>query len=347
MLRAMARNAARNGSGAGGGTLRLIRCDVGRESYCLSMDWVRSIQRQDLLERNRSYGGPLGWLPGFGTRIPVWSLPARLGSALAPQQPTGPIVVLDAEPEPWGLAVDRVSRATPPATDRLALPQVAQDPQGRFRSVVRLDGSLALELDPDHLVPGSRTGPEEAAAEEAASEDAVAAEEEGAAATGHRERSPQPTGGSARAGSLMLFSTAPRSGTGAPDLLFGLSLLQVREISLPLPLTPVPSSPDFLLGLAPWRDGVVPVVDLSLRLGSGPSFFEGGSRFLVVRGARNPARLAFPIRPDVRSVALPLEGRPVEGEPAVARHLVRGMFETSLGTVVVPDVDRILAGGAV
>ena len=67
-------------------TLRLIRCNIGHETYGLDMSWVRSIQRLDRLLINPEMGvdeaGFVGWLPGNEGDIPVFNMAGRLGAPL-------------------------------------------------------------------------------------------------------------------------------------------------------------------------------------------------------------------------------------------------------------------------
>jgi purine-binding chemotaxis protein CheW len=48
---------------------------------------------------------------------------------------------------------------------------------------------------------------------------------------------------------------------------YGIDLLQVQEIAGALPITRVPGTPDYVLGLVNLRGQVIPVLDLSAKLG--------------------------------------------------------------------------------
>jgi purine-binding chemotaxis protein CheW len=353
---------AAGGAGAlpGRGALRLVRCEVGGASFCLDPARVRSIRRSDQLEptpppgspgppgaANAAGGRPLGWLPDEGGPIAVYSLAARLGASLLPPRAAGPVIVLDAGPEPWGLMVDRVSRTAEVApAARLPLPPLARDPaRGWFDGVAALPDRLALVLAADRLHPAARAartaeGVEGAAADGGAGAEAGPSPPEGAPDP-TAAPSPSAAGANGGPGRIVLFSTSPG---GEAPVLFALTLAQVQEIARPQPLTRVPGAPPYLLGLARWRDEAVPVIDLSLRLGGGPSFFEGESRLLIARGARVPRRLGFPVRTEIRALALPLPNRPSRQRRLLDRSLVRGIFELDAGTVFVPDLDRFLAG---
>jgi chemotaxis signal transduction protein len=304
--------------------------------------------------------------------VPVYALATLLGFAPPPGAPAGPIVVVTgARGTRRGLAVERVARVTAGAAP-LPLPEVVRAATGeRFAGAVRLDDRLALLLAPERLLS------ENGAGGDARGEQAEAGPERGPSA-GNRGAQPakvrsEPapavgaaglgavhTARSARSGSLppsathptavaphgpepppravMLFS-APRNGHGAT--LFGLSLAQVEEVLRPVPVTPVPGAGGGLLGVLLWRDRVVPVIDLSGGPAADPTAGPPG-RLLVVRGVRRPGRVAFPVRADLRVEPLPLPSRAWADGPRISPLAALGVFELAAGTVVVPDVDRIL-----
>jgi purine-binding chemotaxis protein CheW len=51
------------------------------------------------------------------------------------------------------------------------------------------------------------------------------------------------------------------------DVRYGVAIGAVREIVNPLPTVPLPSAPAWIVGVADYRDEVVPVVDLRTRFG--------------------------------------------------------------------------------
>ncbi len=64
---------------------------------------------------------------------------------------------------------------------------------------------------------------------------------------------------------------------------YGLEIGTVAEILLMRPLTPVPRTPPFVLGIASLRGAVLPVLDLALRLGLPPGPGARSNRIVVVR----------------------------------------------------------------
>jgi chemotaxis signal transduction protein len=286
-------------------TLRLIRCDTAGETYGLDMSWVRSIQRTDRLRRSPEAKGPstnhhrgepvepsghspVGWLPGNEGDIPVFSLASQIGR---PSSKEGSalqrIVVLNAEPRPWALLVDRVSQVIQIPADRVVpLPPIVVNPSADyFKGVIKLDKELILFLSPERLHPDASPPPpcSPPQAEEIRRE----AREAVSPSPGTGTKSPTISDGSQRRshGQIVVFSTAEPH-PAERTLSFGLSISQVPEILEPLPLVPVPAAPIFVLGLVNWRDWPVPVIDLAGRLGlaseANPSA-NGQTRLIIAR----------------------------------------------------------------
>jgi len=72
---------------------------------------------------------------------------------------------------------------------------------------------------------------------------------------------------------------------------YALPIDAVTEIVLPRAVTPLPRTPDFVLGVVSLRGAVVPVVDLPRRLGLTCSEPSRGSRILVLRDGED--RMGF------------------------------------------------------
>ncbi|MEE9386491.1 MAG: chemotaxis protein CheW [Nannocystaceae bacterium] len=67
------------------------------------------------------------------------------------------------------------------------------------------------------------------------------------------------------------------------DEVYALEIRSIIEITKLFTITPVPRSADFVLGIGNVRGMVLPVIDLSVRLGLGPCKRERSARMLIVR----------------------------------------------------------------
>lgn len=80
---------------------------------------------------------------------------------------------------------------------------------------------------------------------------------------------------------------------GVSNQLFGIDIMTIREIRAWSPVTRLPRVPDYVAGVVNLRGAVLPVMDLSIRLGWGPTEttarnpiivteYQGQSRGLIV-----------------------------------------------------------------
>lgn len=67
------------------------------------------------------------------------------------------------------------------------------------------------------------------------------------------------------------------------EVRYGVTIGVVREIVNPLPTVPLPSAPAWIVGVADYRDEVVPVVDLRTRFGIRATDATPRTKWIVVR----------------------------------------------------------------
>ncbi|HEV3162908.1 MAG TPA: chemotaxis protein CheW [Isosphaeraceae bacterium] len=315
----------------------VIRCLIGDEAYGLEMAWVRRIDRADHLRLQPGPGGAVGVLPDVDGDIPVFSLANQLdrpqaanenGTGLIPH-----ILVLNGDPGPLGLLVDRVSPSQRvPATSFLSLPALVADSSTRyFRGVIKLDKEMMLWLAPERLIPaGTPTwesrGPDD---------------EEGPPVDRLPRRHRDLESRRQAEGQLVIFSTTDSAERKRP-ISFGLSINQVLEILDLPPLIPVPGAPETIVGLVAWHDRALPVIDLGLRLGLPRLTADARTRLMIARAASSSDPVGFLVRPLVRVRGLPLPHLPCRQAPPVEPSLIRGAMELKDETLVIPDIARVL-----
>jgi purine-binding chemotaxis protein CheW len=307
----------------------VVRCAVGNESFAVSLDQVRGFHRADRLQPGGE-GGCAGQLLTEGGNIPVFALANLLGrpgvSAVAPSRALSHIILLKTEHGAWGLLPDSVSWASRLEAEsvRPLPPLLRLWPEIPARSILLGERELHLLLQPTLLHPNAvAPGPTTA---EASDEDSL-------------------NGGSASPGDVrdrVIVVALTDPAPGERPLAAGLSLGLVEEIVELLPLTPVPRAPAFLLGLAAWRGNPLPVLDLSFRMGLGPTPQERRSCILVIRGG-TAGLVGLLVRPGLRVIALPVEHTACERPLPLDRSFVQGAVELSQETLVVPNLSRVLA----
>jgi len=67
------------------------------------------------------------------------------------------------------------------------------------------------------------------------------------------------------------------------DVRYAVGIGAVREIVNPLPTVELPSAPSWVIGVADYRDEVVPVIDLRVRFGLAKSVSTPRTKWIVVR----------------------------------------------------------------
>lgn len=300
--------------------LRLVYCRTGDESYCLDMSLIQSIQRYERMERNPAPEGPLGWLDRQGSRLPVFSMAERLGRpSPAGATSKGAILVLAGKPDPWGLAVDRVSRPFDVTPDKvMAVPEPAQS--GAFQSVVLTPEGLVLRLLPDQLHLAAQ------------------ARESGPAPV---RKAPVWPANATGVGRILLFGARDIATQGV-DVVFGLSFSQVLEVCSGLPHVAVPGAPKHVLGMVQWRERPVAVIDIVGLAGLPSVSYESGARILIVRPGEGPQVIGVPVNSGIRWQALPLPHQPWRRELPLDLRYVRGIFEMGAEVLLIPDLTAIV-----
>lgn len=110
-------------------------------------------------------------------------------------------------------------------------------------------------------------------------------------------------------------------------------------------LTPIPRTPDFILGLAPLRSSALTVVDcaLALELGRPVEPAEDVAQCVVVDHEGHPYALLVDTVEDVAEATS--EPAEVKGETAPGwQRTAKGMVETAIGPVLLLDPAAIIAG---
>ena len=127
---------------------------------------------------------------------------------------------------------------------------------------------------------------------------------------------------------------------------FVVNILQVKEIKLMLPLTPIPKSPVYLDGVANLRGDIIPVINLRKKLNLPVSKHTEDTRIMVVE---QESRLVGIIVDSVTEVHL-LPADSISPPPSalggINVQLIRGVARAHDRLLVFLDIDRILSPGS-
>lgn len=306
-------------------TVSTLRCYAGEQAYCLDVDQVTGIERGAQLSPNPDADGPIGWIARSGRKIPVYSLVERLGGGTRSRE-VGAILVMNSE-DPWGLAVDRISRfQRAHASSPEPVPPTLGPLSGSFfRGVTVEEGTPMLHLCPERLHPNAPP----------ASVTPVPPRTQ--------ENANAPV--TASPGRLLLFSLPNHVPpgilpNGRSRLWFALSYSQVLEIVSGIRYSPVPSAPPDVLGLIAWRRRATPVVDAGKLFGLPPVEFPATQRLLIAHSPVWRMAIAVPAGAEMQTRVLPVQHRPCN--LPLDPNSTRGIFEIGEGQFVVfPDINAI------
>ena len=127
---------------------------------------------------------------------------------------------------------------------------------------------------------------------------------------------------------------------------YGIGVMKVKEIIGLMRATPVPRTPDYVLGVINLRGKVIPVIDLRLRFGL--ESIESTDRTCVivveVDGKAGPAMIGIVV--DSVSDVLNIKEEDIEGDLAFGTSLdtdyILGMAKMADGLKILIDIDKIL-----
>lgn len=124
---------------------------------------------------------------------------------------------------------------------------------------------------------------------------------------------------------------------------FCIDIGHVREIRGWSPTTTLPHAPDYVKGVMNLRGNVIPVIDLSLRLGLGAT--EPTERHVIVITTLGEATSGFLVEAVSDIVSMPAnELKPTpEVASSSAREFVEGVFAEAGGLVRLVDLQKIVA----
>jgi len=118
--------------------------------------------------------------------------------------------------------------------------------------------------------------------------------------------------------------------------LFGINILQVQEILLKQPITPIPLAPAYVLGLIGLRGQIVTAVDLKKRVGLTPTETTDDHYHLVVSDKGSVASLQVDRIGDVLEIPAAQFVPPPESLNGVDPHFLAGvvMLENQILSVI-------------
>ncbi len=128
---------------------------------------------------------------------------------------------------------------------------------------------------------------------------------------------------------------------------YGLEILRVREIIGLMDITPVPKTPDYVLGVINLRGKVIPVVDLRLKFGLPYKDPDDRTCVIVVEVATEGGTVQMGIVVDRVNEVVDVKGSEVEPTPSFGVSLdtafILGMAKVGDKVKILLDIDKVLS----
>lgn len=148
--------------------------------------------------------------------------------------------------------------------------------------------------------------------------------------------------GDARGDSVTQFLTFVSNGE-----VYGVSILNIREIVSYGNITRVPMMPDFVAGVINLRGSVVPVVDLALRFAQEPAARTKRSSVVILDVMYEDEEMEIGITVDVVNEVLDIRASEVEPAPSfgtkIRTDFISGMGKVDNQLLVLLNIETILS----
>jgi purine-binding chemotaxis protein CheW len=128
---------------------------------------------------------------------------------------------------------------------------------------------------------------------------------------------------------------------------YAVTVLKVTEIIGCSALTKVPGTPTWIRGVLNLRGAVVPVVDLSVKFGIGPTEITPRTCVVIVEIEHDGEKLVLGVMADAVSQVIELGADEIQPPPSFGPRVrvdcIQGMCNSNGRFVVLLDIDRVLS----
>lgn len=126
---------------------------------------------------------------------------------------------------------------------------------------------------------------------------------------------------------------------------FGVEVIRTREILNLSPITQVPQTPDYMLGVINLRGQVVPVVDMRLKLGLEAKEQTQNTCIIVVEILINEEALVVGLFADAVNEVLDIQENQIEPAPRLGTKIntafIQGMGHIDDQLLILLDIDKV------
>ena len=133
--------------------------------------------------------------------------------------------------------------------------------------------------------------------------------------------------------------------------IFAVEVAKVREILDVTTITKVPQTPDFMCGVINLRGGVVPVIDLRLKLGMSRTENTVHTCIIVIEIALEDETVILGTLADSVQEVFDLDGDQIEPAPRIGTKLhtdfLKGMVKHSESFIMILDIDKVFSASEI
>ncbi len=142
------------------------------------------------------------------------------------------------------------------------------------------------------------------------------------------------------------------------DTLFGINILQVKEINNQLKYTPVPDSADYIKGLFNLRGQIITIFDLAKRLGRADTIIGEKTRNLILKTDQETATIREKFKiPEIGHDAvgfiidkigdvIEIDEEKIQNAPAnvgdISKEFIKGVFELKEELLIILNVNEAI-----
>ncbi len=130
---------------------------------------------------------------------------------------------------------------------------------------------------------------------------------------------------------------------------YGVDILRVQEIKGWQDVTPIPNSPDYVLGVINLRGTVVPIMDMRVRFGMKTATFDGNTVIIVVRVEHDGGERTVGVVVDAVSQVYDISKNIINPSPGIGSsvdsHYVCGLATMEDKMVILLEIAELINQG--
>ncbi len=306
--------------------VEIMRCRVGEQEFGILRTKMQSVQQANRIKvLQNSAENFEAILPTTEGDLPVLRLADFIDATSDVPIAQQRLMVLRSSWGLWCLLVDEVSQAQYVKADAIRkLPSVAKV---NIATTVYSDSEkLLLMLESDHMHPNASVSAEI----ESPDESTLNLENIKSTKQGH----------------LVIFNM-PGPDAESERFAVGLTPKQIDQVLRNPQIKPIPTTPNYLIGVVNWHSRLVPVLDLGQRFGlhqSGEARFDKHDRVVIMHGLNADQMVGFYANPAVNILTLPAPHSELP-DVGIDGNLIYGAARFNGQKVLIPHIENLALAG--